>query len=1227
MSLRVRLAFAVLFASSALFAAEISSDDAARAARAWVDRGYAMGKFSAGRTVAGVDEVTDPDTGAQLRIVRFAGGGFVVLSADDLVDPVIAFSEKGTGLDIDDDNPFWSLLRSDIAAREAASGVERGKSAAPKKGAGTVLKLSGQTATQRKWAELLSDGTSGSGGQGTHVLKAAAGLSSLSDIRVDSFVQSRWSQSGHANTPIGVPCYNYYTTNHYVCGCVATAQAQLMRYWQYPTANEPVEPFYNLCYVDNKYFFPSIMGGTYDWDKMPLEPMWVADITEEECQAIGKLTYDIGVTVGMSWKSGGSSASVPSNVASLMHNFHYASAHAVSYSSGSCKLDLFKKAVIPNFDARCPCLLSIQGSGGHAVLADGYGYSDGNFFIHVNMGWSGSGDAWYNPPNIEEYTSIRAYVYNVFPRKTGSIASGRVLDQAGNPVADANVALSDGQTTVSDANGIYAFIAPAGTYDLTATKSGFTALGSVTLGETAGINVSTNLGTYGAYSDGTGKNGNVYDNNLQFADMPSTSAPVFSPGACAVHPATNVAITCADSTATIHYTVDGTAPDETSPVYVGPIYVNDTVTIKARSFAPGCNASAVAVASYTYDPGDGPQKGDNFDDPIEIYGASGTRVVANNELYTIEEGEPVHVVIDGVPKAQFRSVWYRWTAPASGRVTFRTYCRNGSNAFYTNIAAYQGDTLANARKLAFSTNYDANYAHLLPLDVVQGDTYRLVGMISSTNTAVAFGTFTLRWDDEFPTGGGDPTPVLGSCTATVDGTNVAFSVSVRRIEVPAAVSVFYGPDENHLAELSLGTANVSGTLAGTALGLDNGSYVWFARAVSTVDGTPHAAESTHGTFTVNWIPPPEGMLIADGFAAGDYTVGATLKSSTGGDTTGFTSARKWSAKTATGVLYVNNDGLSFPDSWSSARYPSGGYAAGFKSSGTESDTRGACRQLADGAFPTSGTIYYRILLRHQTGASHCPEDCYRAAGFLPNDFASLGDEYAQYKGKTLFDKGLWLGTRGKGNGASSINLRLGSQDLVLVDTMQEGVTYLCVAKMEINADGLKETATGFAVPVNDYKSPAWSQTVLSEDVVGTDAPLEWFGIVGGYKTNNKYVSFDELAVSTILADVVPVSESTTLSLSVFRPAEQGGGMLFAGSGADRSLTFYLEDTLSSAYYAVFTNGTLQGPFFAAAKGVKGAGLLELPVDAKEPSKFFAIGVSDKPISVGDWLVPGANAGN
>jgi hypothetical protein len=80
-------------------------------------------------------------------------------------------------------------------------------------------------------------------------------------------------------------------------------------------------------------------------------------------------------------------------------------------------------------------------------------------------------------------------------------------------------------------------------------------------------------------------------------------------------------------------------------------------------------------------------------------------------------------------------------------------------------------------------------------------------------------------------------------------------------------------------------------------------------------------------------------------------------------------------------------------------------------------------------------------------------------------------------------------------------------------------------------------------------------------------------------------------------------------------------MAFFGSGAGRRLTFYLEGTLATAYYAVFTNGTLQGPFFASGDGVFGStgGELELDVDAKEPSKFFAIGVSDEPIHEGDPL--------
>ena len=125
----------LLLLPAALLASVVSTDDAARAAKAWVDRGYAMGKLPAGREIAAVDEVEDPATGARLLVAKLEGGGFVVLSADDLVDPVLAFSETGDGLDLDENNPFWALLAGDIAAREAAAGVVRGGDPAPASGA------------------------------------------------------------------------------------------------------------------------------------------------------------------------------------------------------------------------------------------------------------------------------------------------------------------------------------------------------------------------------------------------------------------------------------------------------------------------------------------------------------------------------------------------------------------------------------------------------------------------------------------------------------------------------------------------------------------------------------------------------------------------------------------------------------------------------------------------------------------------------------------------------------------------------------------------------------------------------------------------------------------------------------------------------------------------------------------------------------------------------------
>lgn len=715
-------------------AGEVSTGDAMRAAAAWVRRGYAMGKLHGDRAVAGVDAVEVPETGAALRVVRFDGGGYVVLSADDRVDPVLAFSGSGEGLSLDEGNPFWALLRADISAREAAAGIDRGAS----RGA-DAPRTAHVSGAQRKWASLL-------GPDSVQAPKAVQGVAAISDIRVDSFVESQWGQSSYNNYSGAKACFNALTPNNHPCGCTATLLSQIMRHWRHPSSS--VEAHSYECAVSGETVVKKMIGGLYDWDSMPFKPAKLSEISDSQCRAIGKLTYDAGVALKMKWNSGGSSASLFAGVAALTIDFGYANAKGVHFPDGYDP-ELFRQAIIPNLDARCPCGISVSGAGGHAALVDGYGFSDGDFFIHVNMGWTGSDDAWYSPPKLATSTypfnAVDGFLFNVFPDKTGSIASGRVLDAEGTPVADAKVVFSDGQTTRTDEHGIYAFIASPGSYVATASSGGISARVAITLGQTTGTTIYTSDELRGYFTGGTGSIGNSGGNDIVLSDSETVAAPVFSPDSCRFHPSTNVAISCSDAAAEIHYTLDGGTPTESSPLYTRPIPVTDTVTIKARAFVSGKTPSIVVTAVYTFDDTlDGPP-GDYFDRPIDISGASGRHVVPDISAYSLEDGEPWHTLSGNSYHVQSCTVWYRWTAPGSGTVTFKTSASSDWYVMSTCLAAYTGDSLASATRLGFSTAMDGDsWETPLVLNVTQGETYCIVGIMGN-NTEAAF---TLKWESD-----------------------------------------------------------------------------------------------------------------------------------------------------------------------------------------------------------------------------------------------------------------------------------------------------------------------------------------------------------------------------------------------------------------------------------------------------------------------------------------------
>jgi len=406
-------------------------------------------------------------------VVYLHSAGFVVVSGDDLVEPIIAFISRGR-YDPSLGTPLGALVSQDLAGRVAAA-REMEQQILRKE----LLAPTGASAKARQKWELL-DQSEAAAVQSL----AEQGLPDISDIRVAPFVLSKWGQDKEG----GTNCYNYFTPNNYVCGCVATFMAQIMRYHVYPTAAVGT-PAFNI-YVDGA-LWPNVplrggngSGGPYQWNDMVLDPD--ASTTDAQRQAIGALTYDAGVSVNMSYRAEGSGATFSQAMSSLRSPFGYSNTMKGYNSGTTIPLDSLYQMINPNMDARLPVAFDIRRpGGGHGVLADGYGYNLGTMYHHLNMGWSGSKDVWYNLPDISipewarYYDTILRCGYNIYPGGTGEIISGRVTNTDGHPVAGAAVAATrsggGSYAATTDSQGIYALakIPSGSSFILQVTKAGY----------------------------------------------------------------------------------------------------------------------------------------------------------------------------------------------------------------------------------------------------------------------------------------------------------------------------------------------------------------------------------------------------------------------------------------------------------------------------------------------------------------------------------------------------------------------------------------------------------------------------------------------------------------------------------------------------------------------------------------------------------------------------------
>jgi hypothetical protein len=346
------------FCCSTMWARQITAYEAQRAATGWLRVDPQPLDTVLGRQVAKVETFNDDDNKPVYYIVYLQPAGFVIMPADDLVEPVVGFADDGT-YDPSPNNPLGALVTNDLNGRIAAARNAKGLEAPGR--------MEEAVKSQAKWTQLISLADSPEDGL------VPQGRGSISDVRVAPLVQSRWSQTTICSIwPSN--CYNYYTPVHYHCGCVATAMAQLMRYYQHPTSGIGVHEF--TITVDGAQQTAYTRGGNgsggpYKWSKMEPEPGCLT--LESEREAIGALCYDAGVSVNMDYASDGSSAYADSPRYALTNTFQYH--NAVVGVNGWANIGPGLIGMVnPNLDARSPVILGMSRTtgGGHAVVCDGY---------------------------------------------------------------------------------------------------------------------------------------------------------------------------------------------------------------------------------------------------------------------------------------------------------------------------------------------------------------------------------------------------------------------------------------------------------------------------------------------------------------------------------------------------------------------------------------------------------------------------------------------------------------------------------------------------------------------------------------------------------------------------------------------------------------------------------------------------------------------------------------
>lgn len=273
--------------------------------------------------------------------------GYMLLSADDIAYPLLGYSDNGSfdPADIPPALEWW--------LGEYSRQIEY----ASDNGATTASSVAGLRA------------------------RAAA----ISREEIAPMITTDWDQ--------GEPYYNQCPTDAGVrtyTGCVATAMAQVMNYWQYPERGTGTITYTSSSIA--KKLSLNLNNTAFDWENM-LDIYLPGKYTDEEAEAVAFLMKACGYAVKMDYGTDSSGALAMNISRGLTKYFNYDG--NISYELRAMySSDQWADMIYNNLKEVGPILYG-GGSyigGGHSFVCDGY--KDGLF--HFNWGWTGMSNGYFS---------------------------------------------------------------------------------------------------------------------------------------------------------------------------------------------------------------------------------------------------------------------------------------------------------------------------------------------------------------------------------------------------------------------------------------------------------------------------------------------------------------------------------------------------------------------------------------------------------------------------------------------------------------------------------------------------------------------------------------------------------------------------------------------------------------------------------------------------------------